>query len=79
MHEKGKYYRPNWEIKYDGEWINGKKERYGKYYHSNGKYYIGYFKNNLKNGKGVLYYPNGAIKFKEKFLNGKPSESDKDK
>ena len=26
-------------------------------------YYIGQFKNNLKNGKGILYYKSGNIKY----------------
>ena len=37
----------------------------------NGSYYIGQFKNDLKNGKGVEYYKNGNIKYEGEFIDGK--------
>ena len=37
-------------IKYDGEWINGKAEGNGKGIYEKGKYYIGQWKNGLRNG-----------------------------
>ena len=59
------------KIKYDGEFFNDKFEGNGKYYYENDEYYIGQFKNGLKNGKGVEYYPNGKIKYEGKFLDDK--------
>ena len=35
----------------------------------NGEYYIGQFKNNLRNGKGTEYYSNGKIKYEGDFVN----------
>ena len=35
----------------------------------NGNYYIGQFKNGLKNGKGIEYYSNGDIQYKGDFVN----------
>jgi len=41
---------------YEGDFINGEIEGNGKYIFENGNYYIGQFKNDLRNGKGILYY-----------------------
>ena len=41
---------------FDGYFINGKFDENGKYIFENGRYYIGQFKNGLRNGKGKLYY-----------------------
>ena len=35
------------------------------------KYYIGQFKNGLRNGKGKYYYSNGNIKYEGDYINGK--------
>ena len=37
----------------------------------NGYYYIGQFKDDLKNGKGIEYYKNGNIKYEGDFINDK--------
>ena len=34
-----------------------------------GKYYIGQWKNGLRNGKGIQYYSNGNIQYKGDFVN----------
>ena len=39
--------------------------------YENGEYYIGEFKNGLKNGKGILYYKNGNIKYDGYFIDDK--------
>ena len=39
-----------------------------------GQYYIGQFKNGLKNGKGIEYYSNGSIKYEGEFENDKKVE-----
>ena len=43
----------------------------GKYIWEDGDYYIGEFKDGLKNGKGTSYYSNGKIKYEGNFLNNK--------
>ena len=35
----------------------------------NGEYYIGEFKNDLRNGKGILYYSNGNIQYEGDWIN----------
>ena len=45
---------------------NGK----GKIIFYNGNYYIGQFKNGLRNGKGTEYYKNGNIKYEGDFIDG---------
>ena len=59
------------KIKYDGEFFNDKFDGVGKYYYENDEYYIGQFKNGLKNGKGIEYYPNGNIKYDGEFVDDK--------
>ena len=59
------------KIKYDGEFFNDKFDGIGKYYYENDEYYIGQFKNGLKNGKGIEYYPNGNIKYDGEFVDDK--------
>jgi len=34
-------------------------------------YFIGKYKNGLRNGKGTLYYSNGNIKYEVDYMNGK--------
>ena len=41
------------------------------YFMQNGKYYIGQYKNDLRNGKGNNFYSNGNIEYKGDFVNGK--------
>ena len=59
------------KIKYDGEIFNDKFEGKGKYYYENDEYYIGLFKNGLKNGEGIEYYQNGNIKYEGEFVDDK--------
>ena len=39
--------------------------------YEDGSYYIGKFKNNLRNGKGIEYYKNGNIKYDGEYINDK--------
>jgi len=36
-----------------------------------GEYYIGEWKNDLRNGKGIQYYSNGKIKYEGVFISDK--------
>ena len=53
---------PDLNINYNGK---------GKIIFHDGIYYIGQFKDNLRNGKGILYYKNGNILYEGEFVNGK--------
>ena len=74
-HGKGIEYYKNGNIKYDGEFVNGKFEGNGKYVWENGEYYIGQWLNDKRNGKGILYYKNGNIKFYGEFVNGERKDN----
>ena len=65
---KGKEYRDNGKIYFEGEYFNG-KELNGIRYDNNDN--IIYEVNNDINGKGKEYYWNGQLKFKGEYLNGK--------
>ena len=54
--------------KYDGEFKNGNKDGFGKEIYLNGEYYLGYFKNNLKNGKGKLFNKFNSIKLESEWV-----------
>ena len=45
---------------YEGEYLNGQKNGFGKYYYSNGNVHIGNYKNDKKNGKGTHFWLSGA-------------------
>ena len=47
-----KYFRD----RYIGEWKDGKREGYGKFFYSNGSIYEGYWKNNKKEGFGIFTF-----------------------
>ena len=47
--------------KYEGDFINGKREGKGIFHFQNGDRYEGDFKNDKMEGKGILYYNNGDI------------------
>ena len=64
-------YYSNGNIKYDGDWINDKAEGNGKGIWEDDAYYIGQFKNGLRNGKGTKYYKNGKIGFEGDYINDK--------
>ena len=53
--------------KYTGEFKNGNKYGFGKETYINGEYYLGYFKNNLKNGKGKLFNKFNSIKLESEW------------
>ena len=42
--------------RYVGNWKDGKREGYGKFFYSNGTIYEGYWKNDKKEGFGVYYF-----------------------
>ena len=42
--------------RYVGEWKNGTRNGYGRFYYSNGSIYEGYWVNNQKEGFGIFYY-----------------------
>ena len=61
---KGKLYNKNTdEIVYEGDLINGICEGKGKYIFENGDYYIGQFKNGLRDGLGKQYYKNKQLQY----------------
>ena len=54
---KGIKYNENGEKIYEGNYINDIVDGQGIYYFNNGEYYIGEFKNGVKQGKGIIYSP----------------------
>ena len=68
-HGKGILYYKNGTIKYDGDFVNGRKEGNGKYIYEDGNYYIGEWLNNRKNGRGILYKSDGNIIYTGVFIN----------
>ena len=70
-HGTGKLYYKNGNIKYEGEFVDGKKEGNGKYIYENGKYYSGQWLNDYRHGKGILFYKNDNIKYDGEFANDK--------
>ena len=49
--------------------MNDEKDGNGHFIYEDGKYYIGQWSNNLRNGKGTLYYPNGKMEKEGNFIN----------
>lgn len=86
-HGKGILYLKNNEIKYDGDFVNGKKEGNGKYFYEDkemfvmennkkfyfmkGDFYTGQWRNDYMNGQGIIYLNNGKIKYKGDFVDDK--------
>ena len=68
-HGKGIEYYKNNNIKYNSDFVNGKKEGFGKCIWENGEYYQGQWKNDKNHGKGIIYYKNGNIKYEGEFVN----------
>ena len=56
---------------YDGDYVKGKFEGYGRFNYLNGEYYIGQWSQDQKHGKGILYNANGTIKYDGLFFNDK--------
>ena len=66
-----KIYHENGQIKYEGEWQNGKCHGQGKLYHENGQLrYEGEWQNSKYHGQGKLYYENGTLEHDGQFLKG---------
>ena len=60
--------------KYQGEYLNGKREGKGIYTYNNGDKYEGEYKNDLKDGNGCYKYKNGDIytgEYKNGLFDGK--------
>jgi len=51
--------------------VNDRNEVYGKYIYENGEFYIGQWKNGLRNGKGTLHNKIGTIQYEGYRLNDK--------
>ena len=67
---KGILYYDDDTIKYDGFFVSDKFEGFGKYIEKNGQYYIGEWKDNLKD-EGKEYDSYGDLIFEGKYINGK--------
>ena len=61
MHGKGIFMYPN-NNRYDGEFVENKKEGYGVLQYANGERYEGQWKENFANGQGSLTYVDGKTK-----------------
>ena len=60
------------KIKYEGEYLNGKRNGKGKEYNYKGILkFEGEYLNGERNGKGKEYYSNGQLEFDGEYLNGK--------
>ena len=60
--------------KYEGDYLNGKREGKGIYIYNSGDIYEGEYKNDLKDGYGIYKYNNGDVyegNYKEGFYDGK--------
>lgn len=57
------------EEKYDGSYVNGKQEGYGKYYYANGSRFEGSYFGGKQQGSGTVYYNNNS-KFVGTWVNG---------
>ena len=61
-----------YKIKFEGEYLNGKRNGKGKEYIFNDRLlFEGEYLNGERNGKGKEYYWNDIIKFEGEYLNGK--------
>ena len=58
-HGKGIEYYKDGNIKYEGDFVNDKREGKGKYIWEDGEYYIGEWLNDYMHGKGIEYYKDG--------------------
>ena len=72
---KGKKYYKNGNIKYEGDFVNGKYEGKGIYIWESNERYDGEWLKGKKNGKGIIYYKNGNIKYDGDFVNDKYEEN----
>ena len=69
---KGKeYYGYTDSLKFEGEYLNGRKNGNGKEYNVKGNLqFKGEYLNGKKNGKGIEYYNDNKIKFEGEYKNG---------
>ena len=67
---KGKEYDFKDTLKFEGEYLNGKRNGKGKEYYCGELKFEGEYLNGKKNGKGKVYY-NGELFFEGEYLNGK--------
>ena len=68
---KGKEYYPNGNLKFEGEYTNGKRNGIGKEYDYKGNLIIECeYTNGKRNGKFKEYYTDGKVKFEGEYLNG---------
>ena len=69
---KGKEYNLwNYELEYDGGYLNGKWSGFGKKYYKGVLDYEGEYLNGQRNGKGKEYNYKGKLIFEGEYLNGK--------
>ena len=70
--EVKEYYGDTGNLRFEGEYSNGKRNGKGKEYYKNGKLmFKGEYLNGKRNGNGKEYYENGDLMFKGEYLNGK--------
>lgn len=60
------------EYRYEGDFIHGMKDGFGKEMFKSGAHYEGYFKKNQKHGKGKLTFKDGSY-YQGDFVSGVPS------
>ena len=66
------YFGKNDELRFEGEYLNGKRNGKGKEYYDDGKLlFEGEYLNGKRNGKGKQYDWNGKLLFEGEYLNGK--------
>ena len=58
---RGKEFYSNGDLRYEGEYVDGRREGKGKYIWRDGDHYEGYQKNDLRHGKGKQYDASGAL------------------
>ena len=64
LYSYGKLYNKNTnKIIYEGDLLDNICHGKGKYIFENGDYYIGQFKNGLRDGEGIQYYNNKKIQY----------------
>jgi hypothetical protein len=58
---------------YEGDWVNGKQEGYGKEYYPDGTLrYEGEYLNGLRHGEGTVYYKDGSKGHSGKWKHNEP-------
>jgi hypothetical protein len=57
--------------RYEGQWVDGRKEGFGRYFWPNGDLFEGQFLNGIYHGEGTLTYVSGR-KVVGEWVDGKP-------